>query len=80
MIAWVTKGRAHFLGSEGHTFVFFNVISKINFTQQAFSKFMARGFMRITNEAINLQRIRRMVAEGVWKIYYQVKNVIFQIS
>lgn len=65
MLAWVRTGRGNYLDGEDHKFVFFNVVSKMGFTQQAFSKFMARAFLKITTKNINLQKIRRMVSEGL---------------
>lgn len=69
MLAWVNIGRAKYIPLDGHRYVFFNVISRRRFTQQAFSKFMARAFKRVTCDDINLQKIRRMVAEGVSRAY-----------
>ena len=67
MEAWLTVGRSKVLEgcADKQERVFLNTLSKQEFTQQSFSKYMAKSFQRITGRCVNLQTVRRMVAEGM---------------
>ena len=66
LTAWVTRIRPNVVDDSNETkhFVFLNVQSTKPFSQQAFSKYMTKAFKAVTKENINMQIIRRMMAEG----------------
>lgn len=64
---WISTIRPRLLGNarcqEDH--VFMCPRSQARFTQQSFSKYMARAFLDVTGHAINLQTVRKIFSEGL---------------
>lgn len=73
---WVTVMRPKVMKAD-HNSVFFSITTGKPFDQQAFSKFIAKAFLKVTGHSINLQKIRRIVAEGNITPLNRTRNTCF---
>jgi hypothetical protein len=77
MALWVNKVRPMALRDsvEHHDFVFINLNTLNAYTEQSFSRFMTAAFRDICSEEVNLQSVRRIMAEGF--IFYKLLDHLF---
>ena len=77
MALWVNKVRPMALRDsvEHHDFVFINLNTLDAYTEQSFSRFMTAAFRDICSEEVNLQSVRRIMAEGF--IFYKLLDHLF---